>query len=86
MECTVYRYDWSVIGVCINDGSGCGIGIIWRITQKKERVRIDGINYYVTALGSRVFDGVCCGVRVPVPSGKPEEYRKMLQDKGLNMI
>ena len=59
--------------------------IIWRITQKKERVRIDGINYYVTALGSRVFDGVCSGVRVPVPRSKPEEYRKMLQDKGLNM-
>ena len=97
-----------------------------------ERVRIDGINYYVTALGSRafernrkvtsvrlggkvntigdrafrncrklrelyiqctklkpgdignrVFDGVCSGVRVSVPRSKLEEYRKMLQDKGL---
>lgn len=97
-----------------------------------ERVRIDGIYYYVTALGSRafernrkvtsvrlgikvntigdrafrncrklrdlyiqcmklkpddignrVFDGVCSGVRVSVPRSKLEEYRKMLQDKGL---
>ena len=97
-----------------------------------ECVRIDGINYYVTALGSRafernrkvtsvrlggkvntigdrafrncrklrelyiqctklkpgdignrVFDGVCSGVRVSVPRSKLEEYRKMLQDKGL---
>lgn len=97
-----------------------------------ECVRIDGINYYVTALrsrafegnrkvtsvrlggkvntigdrafrncrklrdlyiqctklkpdniGNRVFDGVCSGVRVSVPRSKLEEYRKMLQDKGL---
>ena len=34
-------------------------------------------------IGNRVFDGVCSGVRVSVPRSKLEEYRKMLQDKGL---
>ena len=48
-----------------------------------ERVRINGIYYYVTSLRSRAFDGVCSGLNVSVPRSKLEEYKKMLQNKGL---
>lgn len=48
-----------------------------------ERVRINGIYYYVTSLRSRAFDGVCSGLKVSVPRSKLEEYKKMLQNKGL---
>lgn len=34
-------------------------------------------------IGNRAFDGVCSGLNVSVPRSKLEEYKKMLQNKGL---
>ncbi len=34
-------------------------------------------------IGNRAFDGVCSGLKVSVPRSKLEEYKKMLQNKGL---